>query len=192
MSHRAHVTDDRLVEVCFDGVPTPVEEAHFAACDRCRERLARLEHMLRELSDAAAVETDAIFPETRLAAQRVRILQRIEQDGRPARVIAFPAGHASDVRPLRAHPAARWIAGAAAAGLAVGLLAGHLAHDLPTAGRPTRTASRRSAPPPAAQPAIRAVSASLSDEQLLGEIELAIQGPALDVLHPLNELTPLP
>ena len=41
-------------------------------------------------------EADAAFPAERLARQRARILQRVDQDGRPARVIAFPAGHTHD------------------------------------------------------------------------------------------------
>jgi len=39
--------------------------------------------------------------------QQARILQRIVQDGRPARVIAFPAAPAPEVRMFRARPAVR-------------------------------------------------------------------------------------
>jgi anti-sigma factor RsiW len=186
----AHVEDDRLVEVCVDRAATPAEDVHFARCDECAARRARLDALLREMSDAAAAEADAAFPAERLALQHARILQRIEQDGRPARVIAFPAAQASELRPLRARPAARWIAGAAAAGLAVGLLAGHLAHDLPTLVRPARPAAvRPTASRPVAQPE-RPVNVSLNDEEFLGEIENALNGPRLTVLRPLNDLTP--
>ena len=61
-------------------------------------------------------EADAAFSDERLAKQRARILQRLEQEGRPGRVITFPAAH-TQRPPLRARPGMRWVAGAAAAGL---------------------------------------------------------------------------
>ncbi len=188
MQRRSHLSDDRLVEVCLSGTPTTAEEAHFTRCGDCEARRSQLERLLREVDDHASAASDAAFPEDRLAAQRTRILHRIEQDGRPARVITFPAAQSGE-RPLRTRPAGRWIAAAAAAGLAVGLLAGHLAHDLeaPPARSPVmRTAATR----PRSQPTMRAVNASLNDEQLLGEIDAALDGPRLAILRPLNDLTP--
>jgi hypothetical protein len=186
----AHLSDERIVEVCLERTTTPAEDAHFARCETCASRRSRLDLLLHETFEAATAEADAIFTDDRLAAQRSRILQRIEQDGRPARVIAFPSAGAVDLRPLRARPAARWIAAAAAAGLAIGLLAGHLAHDLPTFGRPERTARITTpASRPAPEASVRIVNAS-NDEELLGEIERAVHGPHLVSLRPLNELTP--
>jgi len=191
MARGAHLSDDRLVEVCVDRPTTPAEEAHLAQCEACTGRRSRLEHLFRDMFEAAACEADAAFPPERLATQHARILQRIELHGRPARVLAFPASELPDLRSLRARPAARWIAGAAAAGLAIGLVLGHLAHDLPTFGRPPRpaltgvTASR-----PASQPTLRAVNTSVNDEEFLGEIENAVSGPRLIALRPLNDLTP--
>jgi anti-sigma factor RsiW len=191
MRRTPHISDDRLVDVCLDRTATSAEEAHLAACDGCGARRSRLELMLREMTDAAAADTDEVFTPERLAAQQDRILHRIEQDGRPARVIAFPAALAPELRPLRNRPAARWIAGAAAAGLTIGLLAGHLAHDLPGIGRPIRIPTLRSAAPrPAAGAGVRVVAVSINDEQLLGEIEHALEGPPLAVLRPLHDLTP--
>ncbi|MGH9345978.1 MAG: hypothetical protein ACRD26_01815 [Vicinamibacterales bacterium] len=191
MIARAHFSDDRLVEVCLDRAATPAEETHFARCEACAARRSRLDLLLGEVSDTARALADAAFPPDRLAAQRARILQRLEQEGRPARVIAFPATPAADARPLRSRPAARWIAGAAAAGLVIGLLAGHLAHDLPTFGRPSRATATSPTPArPIIQPALRVVNASTNDEELLGEIENALDRPTLAVLRPLNDLTP--
>jgi anti-sigma factor RsiW len=187
MRPNSHVSDDRLVELCLEHTSSDHEALHLAGCERCRMRHARLESMLREMRSAADVETDAIFPPERLAAQHARILQRVEQDGRPARVIAFPAVPAVDTRPLRTRPAARWIAGAAAAGLAIGLLTGLLVQDLPFGrqGRPALVSSRgvesRNA---------QVVNASFNDEQFLVEVETALDGPHLAVLQPLNDLTP--
>jgi hypothetical protein len=191
MRRSAHVSDERLVEVCIDCTATSAEDAHFAQCDACTARRSRLEILLHEMFDTAVSEADAAFPQDRLAAQHARILQRIEQQGRPARVIAFPAADLPELRSLRARPAARWIAAAAAAGLAIGLLLGHMAHDLTTFSGPTRTAVvRTAASQTAGQPARRAAKASLNDEEFLGEIENALHGPSLVALRPLNDLTP--
>jgi hypothetical protein len=186
-----HLSDDRLVEVCLERQTTPDEDAHLTACEACTSRRSRLDLLLREVSDAASADADAAFSDDRLAAQRTRILNRIEQDGRPARVIAFPAVRLSELRPLRTRPVGRWIAGAAAAGLAVGLLAGHLSHDLSQIEGPARTQTLRTSPGlPPATPGFRAVSASLNDDEFIGEIESALEGPELAVLRPLNDLTP--
>ena len=194
MRPSAHVSDDRLVEVCLEEAPTDSETAHLATCDRCRTRRSRLEAMFFEIHDAADAETEEIFPPERLAAQQARILQRIEQDGRPARVIAFPAAPAAELRPLRTRPAGRWIAGAAAAGLTIGLLAGHLVHDLPMLGRPSRptlvSSSARGPENATAGPAADIVNASFNEEEFLGEIETALDGPHVPALRPLNDLTP--
>jgi hypothetical protein len=191
VKHPAHLSDDRLVEVCLDVATTTDEAAHLTSCEQCMSRRSRLELMLREVGDAAVADSDAVFSDDRLASQRSRILQRIEQDGRPARVIAFPAVRLADLRPLRARPVGRWIAGAAAAGLAVGLIAGHLAHDLRKIDGPARSQTMRSATGThATAPGFRAVSASVNDDEFIGEIESALEGPQLAVLRPLNELTP--
>jgi anti-sigma factor RsiW len=194
MRPSAHVSDDRLVEVCLEQTPTDPEAAHLASCDRCRTRRSRLEAMFLEIRDAADAEADEIFTPERLAGQQTRILQRIEQDGRPARVIAFPAAAIPELRPLRTRPAARWIAGAAAAGLTIGLLAGHLVHDFPTLGQPPRPAlvgsSARGSSAPGPGPAMEVVNASFNEEEFLGEIENALDGPHVPALRPLNDLTP--
>jgi hypothetical protein len=190
MARSAHLSDDRLVEVCVDRVTTDAEEAHLAVCEACTGRRSRLEHLFRDMFNAAAVEADAAFSQDRLATQHARILQRIELLGRPARVLAFPASDLPELRSLRARPASRWIAGAAAAGLAMGLLLGHLAHDLPTFGRPSRSTAGTIASRPTIQPTLRAVNTSANDEEFLGEIENALSGPRLIALRPLNDLTP--
>ena len=187
MTRNSHLSDHRLIEVCFDAVPTAAEDVHFGTCDRCSARRSRLQHLLREVSDTASAEVDALFPPQRLATHHARILHRIEQEGRPGRVIAFPAPQTSEARPLRTRPATRWIAGAAAAGLAVGMLAGHLVRDLP-GERIQRRPAIRTAVNPTPQPTLRA--AILSDEEFLGQIDNALDGPDLAVLRPLDDLTP--
>lgn len=149
--------------------------------------------LLAEYSEAVIAEADAAFPAERLARQQTRILQRLEQEGRPGRVIAFPAGHAHEPPPLRARPGMRWIAGAAAAGLIIGVVAGHLTHDFSNraAGRaPQIAASRPDTGVGASAVTRRAVSTTLSEEEFLGQLEIAIEGSRSASLQPLDELTP--
>jgi hypothetical protein len=85
--------------------------------------------MLHEIAQAAAEDADAAFPAERLAQQQRRILDRVDTEPRPARVIAFPAARTHDTSTSRIRPATRWIAAAAMAGLVVGVVAGRFGHD---------------------------------------------------------------
>jgi hypothetical protein len=185
----AHLSEDRVIEVCLLRTPGACELQHLERCPRCEQRRSDIARMLTELSGAAAADADAAFPAERLARQHARILQRIEDEARPARVIAFPAGRANDPPPLRARPGMRWMAGAAAAGLVIGLLAGYLTHDFSgmRSGRPVQTAAGRPLP---AEPALRAVPTTLSEEEFLGQLEIAIEGSSASALRPLDDLTP--
>jgi hypothetical protein len=129
-------------------------------------------------------EADAAFPADRLARQRARIVQRVDQDGRPGRVIVFPAGHTHESAPRRIRPA-RWgtVAAAVAASFLVGLLAEHLAHDIP--GSRQSTAARAQVSVAGAQ-----ARANVSDDELLGQVELAASGVGPALLRPLDALTP--
>lgn len=186
MSQR-HLTDDRLIEMCLAGSVETVDQHHLAACAACEGRRAELSTMLAEVDAAATVEADAAFPEERLARQQARILHRIEQDGRPGRVIAFPAGHPADALSLRTKPTTRWVAAAAAAGLLVGLVAGHMAHDFPPSTQPAAvTQSARQQP---TGTVLRGATV-ITDEEFLGEVEEAIDSSGPAALRPIDELTP--
>jgi hypothetical protein len=193
-----HLSDDRLIDLCLHQTTAATERQHLAGCGVCEERRASLARLLTEVSDVASAEADALFTAERLDRQRAHILQRVEQESRHGRLISFPASHGSSPTLLRTRPAARWIAGAAAAGLFIGLLAGHLAHDF-TAGRvmPPGVASRFTqglAPRTAASPeaaGFQAVSATMSEEEFLGRLEMAVEGTGGSALRPLDDLTPL-
>lgn len=190
MKGQRHLSDDRLVEVCLDAAPAPGEVEHLESCLECRNRCADLTRLLTDISQAAAAEADAAFPAERLTRQYARILQRLEHEGRPGRLIAFPAGHAAEPFALRTRPAMRWIAGAAAAGLVIGVLAGQLAHDFSVI-RPTRADQMAAAARPAADvQTLQAVATTVSEDELLGMIDLAIEGSGGTSLRPLDELTP--
>ena len=145
--------------------------------------------LLAEYSETVNAEADAAFPAERLARQQSRILHRLEQEGRPGRVIAFPAGHAHEAPPLRARPGMRWIAGAAAAGLIIGVAAGQFASNFSTRVD-TRASQIVAALPDQGGATLRAVSTTLSEEEFLGRLEVAIEGSRSASLQPLDELTP--
>lgn len=187
MTHR-HLSDDRLVEIGLSDTPSGSEQQHLGACDPCETRRAGIAHMLDELAVASREDAEAAFPADRLARQQLRILQRIAHEGRPARVIAFPAApHETPAGVIaRTRPASRWIAAAAVAGLLVGVVAGRMGEQGRALGAPETVTVRGTA----AAPGIRAVSATISDDELLGQIERASEGRGGASLRALDDLTP--
>ena len=182
-----HLSDDRLIDVCLDRAPAAIERQHLERCDGCEGRRANIARLLADVSDIARAEADVVFTAERLSRQHARILQRVEQEGRSGRVISFPAWHGQRPTLLRARPGMRWVAGAAAAGMVIGLLAGQLAHNLQTDG--ARPASQAVVRPAAAT--LQAVSTTMSEEEFLGRLEVALEGTSGSALRPLDDLTPL-
>jgi len=190
MNHR-HLTDDRLIEMCLADASSPADTHHLAGCTECEIRRTELVELLADVDAAAISDADAAFPADRLARQQARILHRIEQDGRPGRLIAFPAGHAPDVSSTRTRPTTRWIAGAAAAGLLIGLVTGHMTHDFaggvrraPMSPQATIVQSETTGT------TMRAAAAVMTDEEFLGQIEAAVDSTGPAALRPLDALTP--
>ena len=139
---------------------------------------------------AACAEADAHFDERALEAQRTRILQRLDQAGQRARVLAFP-GSAVASRPSVAK-SRRWISAAAAAGLLIGLVTGQLLHVLPGDSWVHRQPLRPQAEPirPAGAVSTR-VSVPLGDpdNELLDAIDLAVTRGGVSELRALHDLT---
>ncbi|MEQ1574245.1 MAG: hypothetical protein ABL993_08365 [Vicinamibacterales bacterium] len=185
MKH-SHLSDDRLVEMSLAEGPSSAEQQHLGACPACEARRSGLAHMLGEVTQAAAEDADVAFPAERLAKQQVRIDQRIQQDGRRARVISFPGSRPTEEPVGGIHPASRWIAAAAVAGLVVGLVAGRLGPQEPS----PYAASTQSARPAATSGTLSTVTAVMSDEELLSHIEVALDGRGGPALRPLDDLTP--
>jgi hypothetical protein len=187
MMRHSHLSDDQLAEVCLHSAPAGAERQHLEGCGLCETRRADLARLLAEVTDVARADADSVFGPEQLERQQSRILGRIEQEVPHGRVISFPSGHERTPDPLPAHPERQWIAGAAAAGLVIGLLGGHFAQVLPTVGTsPPSQASR----PFAATP-LQAGLPALSEEEFLSRLELAIEGAGGSALRPLHELTPL-
>jgi hypothetical protein len=193
-----HLSDDRLIELCMLDALSPAEQQHLAICVRCDVRRVHLQRLLDDVSETATAAADAAFPLERLNRQQARILARLQHEGRPARVIAFPAGHAPH-EPIasRTRPASRWIAAAAVGGLVIGVIAGRFGHDysFPRPGTSrvivARTIEQPELRAPGTAGAIREVAASISDDEFLDQLETAIDAPAAAALQPLDDLTPL-
>ena len=196
---RGHLSDDRLIEVCVLEAPTPGEQEHLAACARCDARRSRLEALLDDVSVTACEAADAAFPPERLTRQQARIMAHLQHEGRPARVIAFPAGYSHAPIVSRTRPGSRWIAAAAVAGLVIGVIAGRVGHDVsfsrPGVSVPSVSviASRAAEAPEfratGSTGIIREVSNPIDEEEFLNQMEIAIDSPAA-ALQPLDELTP--
>ena len=186
MTQPPHLSDDRLIEVSLDRSASVTEREHLSACSKCASRHADLSQLLVATTSVAVAEADAVFTPERLARQKTRILQRLEQEGRPGKVVNFPAGHVQPTRPLRARPGMRWVAGAAAAGVFIGILAGQYAPVLRSgAGQPVFV-------PVTPEPVtLQSVSTTMSEEEFLGRLEMAIDGTSGTTLQPLHDLTPL-
>jgi hypothetical protein len=187
MKHR-HLTDDQLIAMCVAGTATSATPDDVDQCASCESRRASLDALLREVSDAATSEADRVFTPERLARQHARILNRLEHQGQIARVIAFPHHHGPrtsiPVKPMR-----RWVAGAVAAAFVVGMVAGRLAHELPGLRLAHQEPSMYAAVPTAA-PQQASVSAAISDDDFLREIEAAVSsGP--EGLRRLDRVTPV-
>jgi len=96
-------------------------------------------------------------------------------------VISFPAAFGR-VTPPSAANGTRWVAAAAAAGLIVGLLGGHLTHDLRVQPGSVIPTAARAAIVPLTQPA---------EDDLLDQVEVAFEGRGPSALRPLDALTPV-
>jgi hypothetical protein len=185
-----HLSDDRLIEICLNA-STSVEQAHLAICARCEARRVEIVAILAELDDAATQDAGVAFPEARLEKQHASILHRVEHDGRPGRLVAFPAQQASAMIMTPTRPTARWAAAVAAAAFVAGVITGQWTNTFARSG----TAFESGAPSHIVagetdQEPLRPVPTTFSEDEFLEQIEMATSrnGPA--ALRPLDAMTP--
>lgn len=203
-----HLQDDSLTDCYFaerrgEALDPPAAE-HLADCVSCAERYAEFERFMTSLRDEADAELNTWFPADRLRAQQQEIARRLESIGRAARVISFPGRVAA----RRSHPstarlATRWVAGAAAAGLFVGVAAGRFfdfgtRFELGMAGR--RSVAQRSlreidspSLPGRLAPSPSVASASVTaeaDDIFMSALDLALDRPHTSELVAFDALTP--
>ena len=192
--HRAHhVQDDRLLDAYMaerggDVIDPPVAD-HLADCQACSARYLELASLLDNVRREGEAEADAIFTPERLRAQQQQIARRVEQVGRPARVISFPSRLVRrTIGASTSRTAPRWVAAAAAAGLFVGVAVGASyqwgGRRVPGAAF-TREANARISPA-----APHASSAADNDADFLSDLELALERPHTRELQAFDELTP--
>jgi hypothetical protein len=183
---RHHLTDTELLALPFDK-PDGEANDHLAACATCQARGRAVTELLDRVSRDTAAETDSVFGADLLARQHARVMARVAQECRSARIISFPAAPQAPVRPVRG--GTRWVAAAVAAGVILGIVGEHVTERL-RGGR-----GRRGFPPAVVQVvsepgiAVRTVSAG-SDDEFYGQVELAFGSAAPAALRPLDVLTP--
>jgi hypothetical protein len=162
----AHLSDDQLMEICV----LQTDNRHLSGCQTCTARFEELVRSLQQMHDAAVREADTAFTPERLHDQRDRILRRIERHDHPAEIVAFPQQHAPTHRSVHRMlgPARRWVASAAAAGLAAGVFLGFVM-DRSTHFRAIEQAQQTQTIPALALQTV-------ADDQFFTEIEDALIG----------------
>ena len=188
--NEGHLSDDRLIDICLNA-STPVEQAHLAVCARCEARRIEIVAILAELEDAATQDAGVAFPEARLEKQHASILHRVEHDGRPGRLVAFPAQQPTAIVMTPTRPPARWAAAVAAAAFVAGVITGNWTHTFSDSGTvlgsgtvPSHVVAGEVEQPP------RPVPTTFSEDEFLEQLEMAASrnGPA--ALRPLDAMTP--
>jgi hypothetical protein len=191
-----HLQDDSLTDCYFaecrgEALDPPAAE-HLADCQSCAERYAEFERFMTSLRDEADAELETWFPADRLRAQQQEIARRLDSIGRAARVISFPGRAAAQRTPSTTRRATRWIAGAAAAGLFVGVAAGTF-FDFGMHGRRNvaqRSLREISGPAVPAHMATTAPVTSEADDTFMSALDLALDRPHTSELVAFDALTP--
>lgn len=196
MNHHAHLLEERLFD-CYlaerggEPLAPPVAE-HLADCQACAARYADLASFMDGLREDGVVEADAVFTPDRLRAQQLQIARRLEQVGRPARIISFPSRVVRrTMSATSARSAPRWMAGAAAAGLFIGVAVGASynfgTHSFLTSAPPTNASRPRLTPVATRGDSPAQIAA---DDAFMSELEVALERPHTRELVAFDALTP--
>jgi hypothetical protein len=198
-----HIPVERLTALALvarapaDSSPEATQDrralAHVTRCERCSAEFARLAAESDRLREFAAAQADDVFDTAMLDAQRTRILDRLAHLGQAARVLSFPRRSREAALPVPSS-SRRWVSVAAAAGLIIGLVTGQMLHLVPSGGFPVRddgvsiqSADRQSGP--SIIPAV-ATFPVMSDDELMEEVEVAVQLRRAQSLRAIDGLTP--
>lgn len=166
--------------------------AHLAACPACAERYRALSASLLGAKEALEREADEYFTDARLAHQQERILRHVQGSDVNARILPFPVSPSVRTHLVWPRLATRWIAGAAAAGLFVGLAAGLMMEARYHRGFTWRTPKALVAltSPPRGVSLAGTLLSDAADERFLSEIDEALSSQRAAELQPFDALTP--
>ena len=198
-----HIPLDRLTALAFivrapeDASAHDLEDqtafAHVSQCDECAAAFARVTADADGMRDLAFAQADEVFDDAMLDAQRTRILDRLAHLGRAARVLSFPRTTREATAPGTGSTR-RWVSAAAAAGLIIGLVAGQMLHFVPSTALVPRDegVSMQAVDRPGGAVLIPASATlpPLSDDELMEEVETAVQLRRAPSLRALDALTP--
>ena len=159
--------------------------AHAIRCTDCRARVVQTGATLTQMGGTMETLFDAAIPPPRLAAQRRRLLRRLERMTAgpcPARILRFPVIGPPAVR--HAGVMQRWVTTAAVAGLMIGMALAHPGdmwrmHQEQDA---TGVVTANTAPD--------GRQSTLADEQFMRELEAALATRRVPPLIVLDEMTP--
>jgi hypothetical protein len=182
-SERSHLTDDQLIE----SYVLATENSHLAACGPCRARFDDLAAALQHVREDAVRQADNVFTAERLHEQRDRIIRRLERHGHPAEVVMFPVRSNHPVQRVFG-PARRWVAAAAAGGLAAGMFLG-FAMDRRTHYAAIDRAVQQSASGAASAGWQAHARRDATDDQFFTEIDNALMGPRALGLRAIDAMT---
>jgi len=179
-----HLSDDQLMEAYV----LAGEDAHLIVCRQCKARFDDLVRALQQVREDAIREADSVFTSEQLHEQRDRIMRRLERHGHPAEVVMFPQRAASQAAVQRVlGPARRWVAAAAAAGLAAGLFLGFAMDRRHYAA--IDEAMQRSASRAAATAWNATAIKDTRDDQFFSEIDDALMGSRAVELRAIDAMT---
>ena len=178
-----HLDAAALGLTLFDDALDTRTGAHLASCPRCRRERDRMAVLLAEAREGAADAADAAFSAADLDRQRQAIMLRLARTGGVARVLRFP--HSADERPQTPPRVdTRWLAAAAAAGLLLGVAAGHVPRPVTGPGENPAVAPHVVASTPTAPD-------GRGDDTLLSEVDAALTSRTRPELGALDALTPI-
>jgi hypothetical protein len=124
---QGHLSEQALAEALMTGE----RPAHLDRCQLCADRATELGRWLDDVRALGQQAADEVFTPERLAVQQAQILRKLEQLDEPSRVIAFPSQSRLDTREsIGRRVAPAWVAVAAAAGLALGVVGGQVSARL--------------------------------------------------------------
>lgn len=200
MTRRAHLHDKQLFD-CYlserigEPIDPPAAE-HLADCQGCGARYGELVLLMDALRREADAETHERFTPERLRAQQQQIRRRVDQVGRPARIIDFPVHIVTrHMKATGARGVTRWVYAAAAAGLVVGVGLGAVYQSewasLQTGRRAAAVRQigvQRARVTPGAASSVSSVEGS--EDAFLSELEVALERPHTPTLQPFDALTP--